>query len=151
MSDLFFRFGRPEERQALEDLQRRASLIYEEDRPHLLANPEAIHLPLSQLVERFVRVAEREGQMLGFSVVLCRTAEICDLDGLFVEPDQWKHGIGRALIADAVSCAMTDGAQVMEVRANPRALGFYQKSGFICFGTEQMQFGLAHLMRYEIR
>ena len=54
---LTFRFGRPEERVALEELQRRPSLIYEADRAMLLANPGAIDLPLAQLQEKRVRVA----------------------------------------------------------------------------------------------
>ncbi len=74
------------ERQALEDLQRRAALAYDIYRPALLANPGVIDLPLSQLEEQRVRVAEERGTVLGFSVVLPRD-EVCELDGLFVEPD----------------------------------------------------------------
>ncbi len=36
------RDGRPEERPDLEELQRRASLIWDSDRPHLLAHPDAL-------------------------------------------------------------------------------------------------------------
>ena len=64
MTELSFRFAGASERQAREDLQRRASLVYEVYRPALLANPGAIHLPASQLEEQRVRVAEEGGIML---------------------------------------------------------------------------------------
>jgi len=144
---LTFRFGRPEERVLLEELQRRASLIYETDRAMLLANPGAIDLPLVQLQEKRVRVAERAGQVQGFSVVLPRGDGICDLDGLFVEPDRWRGGIGRALLEDAFAQARAWDMAVMEVLGNPHAEGFYEKLGFVRTGTVQLPFGIASKMR----
>ena len=46
---LTIRLARPEEREDLEALQRRASLANENDRPHLEAHPDAIHLPPAQI------------------------------------------------------------------------------------------------------
>jgi GNAT superfamily N-acetyltransferase len=145
------RYGLPRERAELEDLQRRASLKWEDYRADLLANPDAIQLPLSQLQENQVRVAERGGHSVGFSVVIPKSAKVCDLDGLFVEPEHWGAGIGRALIADAVRLARDQGASVLEVIANPRAEGFYEKCGFIRSGRAQTQFGPARQMRHFIR
>ena len=42
---LSLRLARPQELEALEELQRRASLELSEYREQLLANPDAIHLP----------------------------------------------------------------------------------------------------------
>ena len=56
-----FRLAGPAERSALEDLQRRASLIWEEDRDALLANPDAIELPLEQITGGRTIVAENVG------------------------------------------------------------------------------------------
>ena len=58
MSELAFRFAQAEERQSLEDLQRRASLIYDAYRAALLADPGAIHLPLSQIEDAWRKQAE---------------------------------------------------------------------------------------------
>jgi N-acetylglutamate synthase-like GNAT family acetyltransferase len=140
------RDGRPEERAALEDLQRRASLMWEEYRDFLLANPEAIELPLAQLLESQVRVAELQGEAAGFSALLPR-GDFCELDGLFVEPALWGRGIARALVADAAARARASGAQAIEVVANPRAEGFYRRLGFAICGTAQTQFGPANRMR----
>ena len=96
-----FRLAVPAERSALEELQRRASLIWEEDRAALLANPDAIELPLEQITGGRTVVAESAGQLLGFSVVLPRDDGDAELDGLFVEPTYWRHGLGRALVEQA--------------------------------------------------
>lgn len=145
---LNIRFGVPEERTDLEELQRRASLIWEEYRADLLAHPDAIQLPLSQLQENRVRVAEMNSRRLGFSVVIPKSANVSELDGLFVEPDHWRAGIGRALIADAVHLARGQGAKAIDVIANPRAEGFYEKLGFRPTGFAQTQFGPAKQMRH---
>ena len=146
MSDLAIRFGRPEERSVLEELQRRASLMWEEYRPYLLANPDVIELPLAQLRENRVRVVEMAGRVAGFSAVLPKDG-FCELDGLFVEPDLWGRGVGRALIADALAQARRDGTGNMEVIANPRAEGFYKKLGFAVTGRTETQFGPANRMK----
>jgi hypothetical protein len=44
-------------------------LIWEEDRESLLAHPDAIELPLEQITDGRTVVAERDGELLGFSVV----------------------------------------------------------------------------------
>jgi GNAT superfamily N-acetyltransferase len=150
VSELAFRFARAEERQSLEDLQRRASLVYDAYRAALLANPDAIHLPLSQIEDRRVRVAERDGQALGFTAVLPRDTESCDLDGLFVEPDHWKRGIGRALMQNAFAQETARGARVMHVMANPYAEDFYAKLGFVRAGTVQTAYGIGSKMHCNL-
>jgi GNAT superfamily N-acetyltransferase len=150
MTVLVLRFAGPHERQSLEDLQRRASLVYEVYREALLANPGAIHLPLRQLEDSQVRVAQQDGEVLGFTVILPRGAGVWDLDGLFVEPGHWKRGIGRALMQDAFAQARSNSAKVMEVLANPYAEGFYGKLGFVRTGTAQTAFGIASKMRCKL-
>ncbi len=143
---LSLRTARPDERNALEDLQRRASLMWEEYRPFLLANPDAIALPLAQLQEGWVRVGEQDGRILGFSALVTRGAGF-DLDGLFVEPGHWGRGIGRALVRDAIARA---GGAALTVLANPRAEGFYLRQGFAVTGPEQTLFGPANRMRLQV-
>ena len=136
-----------QERNALEDLQRRASLVWEDYREALLANPDAIHLPAAQIEAGRTFVAELRGAVVGFSVVLRRQDGEAELDGLFVEPSQWKQGIGSRLVQDAARFAATEGATVLRVVANPLALGFYAKCGFQRIGEEQTRFGIAFTMR----
>jgi GNAT superfamily N-acetyltransferase len=145
---IHIRYGEPAERKALEDLQRRASLEWEDYRADLLAHPDAVDLPLGQLLQRRVRVAESDGQVVGFAVMLPVDSFLWEVDGLFVEPEHWKKGIGRLLIVDGVALAQRAGASVIEVIANPRAEGFYLKCGFAFSGHDQAQFGPATRMRH---
>jgi GNAT superfamily N-acetyltransferase len=145
-----FRLAVPAERRALEDLQRRASLVWEEDRDALLANPDAIELPLEQITDGRTIVAENVGGLLGFAVVLRRDDGDAELDGLFVDPTQWRHGIGRELLAHAERIATSDGAATLWVTANTRALGFYGACGFVTVGEVATRFRPAPRMRKTI-
>lgn len=145
-----FRLAVPAERRALEDLQRRASLVWEDDRDALLANPDAIELPLEQITDGRTIVAENVGELLGFAVVLRRDDGDAELDGLFVEPAQWRHGIGRALLEHAERIATSDGAASLWVTANTRALEFYGACGFVTVGEVATRFRPAPRMRKTI-
>jgi GNAT superfamily N-acetyltransferase len=145
-----FRLAVPAERRALEDLQRRASLVWEEDRDALLANPDAIELPLEQITNGRTIVAENVGELLGFAVVLRRDDGDAELDGLFVDPTQWRHGIGRELLEQAERIATSDGAASLWVTANTRALGFYGACGFVTVGEVATRFRPAPRMRKTI-
>jgi GNAT superfamily N-acetyltransferase len=145
-----FRLAVPAERRALEDLQRRASLVWEEDRDALLANPDAIELPLEHITAGRTIVAENVGELLGFAVVLRRADGDAELDGLFVDPAQWRHGIGRELLEHAERIATRDGAASLWVTANTRALGFYGACGFVTVGEVATRFRPAPRMRKTI-
>jgi len=131
----------PEEREALEQLQRRASLALGEYNEQLEAHPDAIHLPAEQIALGQVHVAERDGAILGFAALLMdeRSAE---LDGLFVEPEHWGDGIGRALVDHATHAARKKGF-TLSVIANPSARGFYEKCGFVVESEAETRFGPA--------
>jgi GNAT superfamily N-acetyltransferase len=134
---LTLRLARPEEHEELEDLQRRASLELPEYRDQLLANPDAIYLPEGQIANGQVIVAEVGGEIAGFAAVVGG-----ELDGLFVEPDLWGQGIGRAL-ADAATHEARRKGYALSVIANPRARRFYEKCGFSVEGEVQTRFGPA--------
>jgi GNAT superfamily N-acetyltransferase len=134
----------------LEALQLRASTVYESDRDHVLAHPEAVELPADAAPHGRVRVAVGEGRVLGFTVVLPVHRGSCELDGLFVEPDLWRRGIGAVLVADALHRARSAGALRMEVIANPNALGFYQKVGFTVTGDVATRFGSGLRMCHDL-
>ena len=127
---LGFRRALPVEQRALEDLQRRASLMWEEDRAALRGNPEAIELPMDQITNGRTIVAERMGKTVGFAVLLRREDGDAELDGLLVDPEIWRQDIGRGLIDESLKCARAEGALSIWVIANSRALDFYQACGF---------------------
>jgi GNAT superfamily N-acetyltransferase len=129
------------ERVALEALQRRASLNNPGDREALLANPDAIELPPAQIAGGQVFVAELDGAIVGFAAVLPRDDLATDLDGLFVEPHLWGHGIGRLLVDYSAGFARAHGSPALHVVGNPHAEGFYRACGFEMIGTVSTRFG----------
>ncbi len=149
-SALIIRVATGNEKQPLEELQRRASLVWEEYREALLANPDAIELPRDHIESGCTYLAERDGQILGFSVVLTRPDGDAELDGLFVEPSSWKQGTGRRLVQEAEHLAASHGARFLYVIGNPKARGFYQACHFELLGESQTRFGPGLIMRKPI-
>lgn len=147
---MLVRLGRPQEWADLVDLQRAASLANPGDREMLLAHPEVIDFPVEQIEAGQVFVAEWEGSLAGFSSVLDRDDGDTELDGLFVRPDIWKGGIGRALVDAASAYARAHGARHLHVVGNPAAEQFYLRVGFVETGRVQMQFGEGLLMKLPL-
>lgn len=147
---VIIRLARRDEQKALEELQREASLVWEENREALLAHPDAIALPLEHIDAGRAHVAERFGQILGFSVVLSRPDGDAELDGLFVEPAHWRQGIGRHLVQEAGRLAASEGSALLCVVAHPRTLGFYTACGFDLAGEATTRFGPGLIMRKRL-
>lgn len=134
---LLIRLARAEEHEELEALQRRASLALTQYREELTAHPDAIHLPPAQIANEQVFVAELDGRIAGFAAVVAG-----ELDGMFVEPDLWRLGIGRSLTDAAVHEARRRGFTLWVI-ANPAAREFYEKCGFAVEGEAQTRLGPA--------
>jgi len=132
----------------LRDVYRRASLSNEGDRMTLLANPDALEFPgLGE--DRRTRVATADGRIAGFATSL-PAGDVIELDDLFVDPGWMRQGAGRALVLDAVAIARDLGAGRIEVTANPHALVFYGKAGFIADREVQTRFGPGTRMHLDV-
>ena len=134
---LTIRLARPDEREGLEALQRRASLALPEYREQLEAHPDAIELPAEQIAMGQVIVAELDGEVAGFAALIDG-----ELDGLFVEPELWRRGIGTALVEEAAHRARRRGLS-LTVTAGPSARAFYETCGFSVEGGAETRFGPA--------
>ena len=139
------------DKQALEDLQRRASLVADDYREQILANPEVIEVPLRQIELGHVVAAKRDGRLTGFAAIELNDDGSAELDGLFVEPALWRQGIASRLIASVEQVAREAGSDVLHVTANPNALGFYTHVGFVKVGSAPTLFGPADRMLKQIR
>src|SRR6478609_125224 len=146
MSAVAIRPALQAERSTLEALQWRASLANRGDRDALLANPDAIALPVEQIADGHVFVAGRDGAIVGFAAVLPRPDGDAELDALFVEPSLWKGGIGRLLVDHCADVARGRASRILHVVGNPHAEGFYTSCGFRTAGTFQTRFGPGLLM-----
>ena len=134
---------------ALRDVFQRASLSNEGDRMTLLANPDALEFPGLGGDDRRTRVATADGRIAGFATSV-PAGDLIELDDLFVDPGWMRQGAGRALVLDAVAVARELGAGRVEVTANPHALVFYGKAGFIADHEVQTRFGPGLRMHIDV-
>jgi N-acetylglutamate synthase-like GNAT family acetyltransferase len=134
------------ERPVLIALQRRAALANPGDRDALLAHPEMVDTPEEQFAAGNVLVAEEDGDLVGFAALYVRKDGDAELDGLFVEPDMWRRGVGRTLVEASAKRAGALGARKLSTVGNPHAEGFYLRLGFRITGTFETRFGTGLLM-----
>ncbi|MBV9681344.1 MAG: GNAT family N-acetyltransferase [Solirubrobacterales bacterium] len=128
-------------------MQRRSSDVWEEYREQLAAHPDAIEFPQHFIDQGWTRVAVLgDDTPVGFSVVIPGLDKAHELDGLFVEPERMRRGIGRSLVEDACERARKAGADRLEVTVGP-AQAFYEKLGFDVVGTVRTRFAPAVRMR----
>jgi len=149
-NDIVIRTAAVTEQKALEELQLRASLTNDGDRQALLANPDAINIPLEQLAAGRVFVSELNSVTVGFSAIEPRRDGETELDALFVEPNFRRHGVGRLMIEYCADVARKQGSMALRVTGNPHAEDFYLACGFKQIGTTQTRFGVGLLLRREL-
>ncbi len=134
------------ERLSLEDLQWRASLVHPAYRDALLEDRGIVHLPLEHLADGAGIVAEIDGMVVGFAVLLPVGGGESELDGLFVEPEMAGQGVGRALVEEAKRRAERSGDVLLKVVAALEAEGFYRRCGFELVGETETLLGRALIM-----
>lgn len=147
---MLIRPARPDEREALVALQWRASMTNPEDRASLSAHPEVVDLDAAEIAAGQVFVAELDGAVVGYANVLPRDDGDVELDGLFVEPELFRRGAGRALVAHCAALARDEGAKALHVVGNEHAGLFYEACGFRFVAPIPTRFGPAMLLRLEL-
>jgi GNAT superfamily N-acetyltransferase len=142
------RDARPGEEEALGELHRRASYVWEEDRVHLDAHPDALGVAAADIAAGRVRVAAGEdGALLGFALVRDVASGVRELDDLMVDPSVMRRGIGSRLVEDAVERAARDAYRELTVVAHPRTHAFYERLGFLVGEPAETRFGPAVRLR----
>jgi N-acetylglutamate synthase-like GNAT family acetyltransferase len=81
-------------------------------------------LPLEQIAAGDVLVLECNGVIAGFAALRSREDGDTDLDGLFVEREMRRRGIGRSLVDYCMQIACARGAAALYVVGNPHAQDF---------------------------
>jgi GNAT superfamily N-acetyltransferase len=135
---------------ALRALFRRSSLGNVDDAAALMAHPESLVLPDTEVLAGHTRVAiGTEGVIVGFATVV-GTGPVRELDDLFVDPEHQRHGIGAALVTDAVARARRSGAERIEVTGNAHAARFYAAVGFEPDGEVATELGTGIRMHLDL-
>lgn len=95
-----------------------------------------------------VLVAELSGTVVGFcSVIPSRDQDVpkgvaAEIAALYVAPERWRSGVGRALCSAASNAALSAGFSELSlwvVAENERAVRFYEALGFIPDGEEKVE------------
>ncbi len=97
-------------------------------------------------------VAEDAGAVVGFAAVEDE-GERAWLEDLWVEPDRFGQGVGRALWLAAVEATRAMGRPTLELEADPNAVGFYERLGARVVGQRPstlVEGRMLPLMRLEI-
>lgn len=143
MTKLDIRLAQFDDRQDLIDLQRRASLAgYDHDVVRQLRErPELIDLDAEMIARNQVFIAEEHGRIVGFATIITHEGDDAELEGIFVEPSEWRRGIGRRLVQAIEREAEAWGANRLHVIANPDATAFYEALGFTAIGRRKMLLG----------
>lgn len=81
-----------------------------------------------------IQVAVQDDNIVGMVQVMYH-GEVAELDKLFVDPAALGGGIGRRLFDWSVDAALSKGAKVMTIVADPGAADFYRRLGAIDDGV----------------
>ena len=88
-------------------------------------------------------VAERDGTVVGFASVGPSRDELGlgELYAIYVDPEQWSSGAGRALIEAAESALASEyqDATLWVLDDNPRACRFYERAGWAVDGATKAE------------
>jgi putative acetyltransferase len=136
------REARPDEAPVLAAIQRDASLAA---LAHIFP-PELYAYPIDEVTQRWeefladeavtVLVAEEDGAPTGVAGCRCEW-----LDGLYVLPQWWSRGVGRALHDEVLDRLRANGCErchLWVLEDNDRARQFYERLGWAGNGTSRM-------------
>lgn len=144
-AELQIRVATLEDLPVVNAIKRAASLVAEDYRESLLAHPELLTVSPDEVGAGDVLIAEMDAE--GVGVIAVSTGDHLEITGLFVNPAEWKRGIGRRLLDDAVARRAGTTAVGVEVTASPDAEPFYRRCGFVTIGEASTRFGPGVLMR----
>ena len=146
------RRGERADAQAISDLAARSwregfrGIVPEEISPERAWRPDRIEARLEGRVDDSARtlVAELDGVVCGFVLYgRCRDDDLVNAGevwALYVDPDHWRGGVGRALVDASLAELAREGLRevtVWTLAESPRNLRFYEALGFELDGATQ--------------
>lgn len=107
-----------------------------------------------------VLIAELGGQVAGWLVIGPQRdgdldpQRVGEIYAIYVDPDAWRRGCGRALLASALAELRAQGfvgANLWVLRSNERARRFYESQGFQADGASKIEHNRAGVAFDEVR
>lgn len=92
-------------------------------------------------------VAIEEGQLAGFCTIRpsgdadADSNQVAEMPTLYVRPESWGHGLGRALCDEAIARSIASGFRDLTLWVldmNTQATGFYEAFGFAPDGSSKV-------------
>lgn len=80
-------------------------------------------------------VAEDTGVLLGCAALDTLSNDTGEVSLFFVDPNVQGRGVGRILWTTVFRLAHQNGFKTLELSADPNAVGFYAKQGFVEIGS----------------
>jgi GNAT superfamily N-acetyltransferase len=142
--------GRPDDAAVLRDLTWRLTIAHPAYGDQARARPQAVEAPTQALSDGGVIVAEVEGRAVGYVTVVQGEEDAAEVDGLFVDADFQRGGIGRRLLEAAADTARRRGASGLRVVSAPDAVAVYEAFGFGDPEATQTLFGPAVILRMAL-
>ncbi len=152
--DLAIRPARTDEAALLSDLGAAAKASWGYDEAFMTMYRAEFDLTPDFIKDNIVYAAELNGAVVGFFALEPQPggAEYQLLD-LFVRPERFGQGIGRALLNRALAEARRSGADLLYLLSDPNAETFYLRMGAIRQGRQRSRSGARVLARlaFELR
>lgn len=126
----------PEDAQVLSQIALQAKAYWGYDQAFMDACAEELKVTASRIQNPTFHymVAEQAGSIAGFYCLAYEEELGCELDALFVTPEQMGKGIGKALFGHAMDTAKAQGYRHFHIHSDPYAEAFYQSQGCVTVG-----------------
>ena len=136
MQPYTIREAQAQEQRELTRLCVRATMRAGQDEAFIDRVMPVLTVSLPMITSGCVQVAQQEsGEIAGVAVVTpTALLGIALLYSLYVEPEQWKRGAGRALFGASAVRARALKAGALIIYAHPWAQGFYERLGAVRIG-----------------
>ena len=82
-------------------------------------------------------VATVGGEVVGYFTLRAHPNGVTELEHLFVHPDRFHQGIGKALLRAALRAAKDKDIDTITIIADPNSTGFYLKHGAVVVGEHK--------------
>lgn len=100
------------------------------DEAFMAAAARLLRIRESEIASGCVLVAVETDRPCGIAAILpLRRPGWCELSHLFVAPERFGRGVGRALFDAAVALAANRGARHVSILSDPNAAAFYARLG----------------------
>ncbi|MBX3173966.1 MAG: GNAT family N-acetyltransferase [Gemmatimonadaceae bacterium] len=129
------RRAEPSDAPALSEIAKAAKAHWGYPPAWLEAWEDELTLSPSYVSANAVFAAEDSGRLLGL-VSLERQSEYSEIAHLWVRPDCMGHGVGAALVAQALREAATRPGHAIRVISDPNAATFYERLGARRIGAQ---------------